>query len=130
MRKSAQCVLTASTPTVCRQKGGESKMGDKIPTNSDTPKKPEEESGFFEEYQKLLDLLQSVRLRPVGFVLKMAIQLLASKETSAADREAKLQILKLILDLERGETQTYREAYQQGYRDGFSAAYQAGFRRS
>ncbi len=80
-------------------------MGDPIPTTSNnTPKEP---TG--------------------SLVLKKLLELLTSDEASAADREAKLQILKFLYDLERGETETYREGYQVGYRAGFSTSYQLGF---
>jgi len=56
-------------------------------------------------------------------VLRKAIELFASDEKSAADREAKLAVLRFIAALEgRGDdyVRGYREGYVQGFRDGYA----------
>ena len=58
-------------------------------------------------------------------IMRMALELLKTEEKTAADREAKLSILKFLRSLEDGRTDEYirgyREGYTQGYRDGVAA---------
>jgi len=56
-------------------------------------------------------------------VLRKALELFASDEKSAADREAKLAVLRFIAALEgRGDEylRGYREGYVAGFRDGYA----------
>jgi len=59
-------------------------------------------------------------VEPLG-IIRMALDLLKSEEKTAADREAKLSILKFLRSLEDGRSDEYirgyREGYIQGYRD-------------
>jgi len=59
-------------------------------------------------------------------VLRLALDLLRSDEKSAADREAKLAVLRFLAALEgRGDDylKGFREGFAEGFREGFVAAW-------
>ena len=63
-------------------------------------------------------------------IIRLALSLLKSDEKTAADREAKLSILKFLRSLEDGRSDEYirgyREGYTQGYRDGVVGGQRGG----
>jgi len=56
-------------------------------------------------------------------VLKLAVELFRSDEKTAADREAKLAILKFLAMLENGKTDDYLKGFREGYTEGFRDGY-------
>jgi len=56
-------------------------------------------------------------------VMRLALELLRSDEKSAADREAKLAVLRFLATLEKGHTEDYIKGYTTGYTEGFRDGY-------
>ena len=91
-------------------------MGEEIPEEAPPEKRIEVEEERRREVKRATEPLA---------IMRLALELLKTEEKTAADREAKLSILKFLRSLEDGRTDEYirgyREGYTQGYRDGVGA---------